>query len=246
MFARQIAVMKGQAWNVLETLKTPDHGPLELTRRTRVCVWDDLVDIPVAIPMQRPSVEMRRKTEELLRHSLEAEEEMDIGAANAHKQQQRQEKDRKYQEQQQALEERKQIDLLGSPSSNLPNPNRFDLSRRNSSADAEDASQRRGSAEYAPDRSRDQRPRHQRHSSQQAMGLRPGGETTTPTRRRANQHRRRISGSLRYANPFYSDTDDLEADIGYSAAEDMEGSRRKVIVERLETVQSKNPVFTWC
>src|SRR5579862_3638471 len=25
MFARQIAVMKGQAWNVVETLKIPDH-----------------------------------------------------------------------------------------------------------------------------------------------------------------------------------------------------------------------------
>lgn len=39
MFQRQIAVLKGQAFNVVETLKTPDQGPLELTRRTRVHVW---------------------------------------------------------------------------------------------------------------------------------------------------------------------------------------------------------------
>ena len=31
-----------------------------------------------------------------------------------------------------------------------------------------------------------------------------------------------------------------------TAAEGMEGNQRKVIVERLEAVKSKNPVFTWC
>jgi hypothetical protein len=40
--------------------------------------------------------------------------------------------------------------------------------------------------------------------------------------------------------------DDVEGDLGYAAAEGMEGNRRKVIVERLETVKAKNPVFTWC
>src|SRR5690606_33231679 len=60
MFAKQLAVMKGQAWNVVETLKCADHGPLELTRRTRVCVWDDLVDIPIAVPMQTTPAEVAR------------------------------------------------------------------------------------------------------------------------------------------------------------------------------------------
>ncbi|XWW97811.1 hypothetical protein V2A60_005798 [Cordyceps javanica] len=60
MFAKQIAVMKGQAWNVVEALKTADHGPLELTRRAKVCVWDDLVEVPVAVPMRVTSSEMRR------------------------------------------------------------------------------------------------------------------------------------------------------------------------------------------
>ena len=60
MFGKQIAVMKGQAWNVVEALKCPDHGPLELTRRAKVCVWDDLVDVPVAVPMRVTSSELRR------------------------------------------------------------------------------------------------------------------------------------------------------------------------------------------
>lgn len=52
--------MKGQAWNVVETLKDK-AGPLELTRRTRVCVWDDLQDIPYALPLRESSDEMRRQ-----------------------------------------------------------------------------------------------------------------------------------------------------------------------------------------
>ncbi|GJC93985.1 pephosphatidylinositol 3 [Colletotrichum higginsianum] len=79
MFARQIAVMKGQAWNIVETLKTPDHGPLELTRRSKVCVWDDLVEVPVAVPMRVTSAEMMRHEAEL-RRSID---EGDIGDANA-------------------------------------------------------------------------------------------------------------------------------------------------------------------
>lgn len=39
MFQKQLAVLKGQAFNVVETLKTTDQGPLELTRRTRLHVW---------------------------------------------------------------------------------------------------------------------------------------------------------------------------------------------------------------
>jgi hypothetical protein len=42
------------------------------------------------------------------------------------------------------------------------------------------------------------------------------------------------------------DEEDGEGDLGFGAARDQEGSRRKVIVERLEMVKSKPPVFTWC
>jgi len=46
MFARQLAVIKGQAWNIVQSLKHTDEGPLELTRRTNVLVWNDELDLP--------------------------------------------------------------------------------------------------------------------------------------------------------------------------------------------------------
>lgn len=50
MFRRQWAVLKGQAFNVVETLKDPEQGPLDLVRRPRVMVWDDEMDVPVNVP----------------------------------------------------------------------------------------------------------------------------------------------------------------------------------------------------
>ncbi|CAA7263169.1 unnamed protein product [Cyclocybe aegerita] len=46
MFARQLAVIKGQAWNIVQSLRHADEGPLELTRRTKALVWDDEIEIP--------------------------------------------------------------------------------------------------------------------------------------------------------------------------------------------------------
>lgn len=43
-FQRQLAVIKGQAWNIVESLRHLDEGPLELTRRAKVLVWDDELD----------------------------------------------------------------------------------------------------------------------------------------------------------------------------------------------------------
>ncbi|KAI0088026.1 phosphatidylinositol 3 and 4-kinase-domain-containing protein [Irpex rosettiformis] len=45
MFNRQLAVIKGQAWNIVQSLKHSDEGPLELTRRQKVLVWDDEVEV---------------------------------------------------------------------------------------------------------------------------------------------------------------------------------------------------------
>ena len=229
MFARQIAVMKGQAWNVVETLKAPDHGPLELTRRTRVCVWDDLDEIPVAIPM-RPSAEMRRRRDRGFRKGAE-EEEMDISVANASSSQ-------------------AQPDLLGSPSTDLPTPNRFDLSRNNSTADLGHLN-----GPVSPvtidgpslDRRIDiEEPKVTHDGNARPNVLRSKTRMSYEVNKRSGKGHRRYSSSGRYGNIFLSGADDLEGDLGYSAAEGMEGSQRKVIVERLETVKSKNPVFTWC
>ena len=238
MFAKQIAVMKGQAWNVVETLKTSDHGPLELTRRTRVCVFDDLVDIPVAIPMRTPSAEMRHRRDIVRRDSIE-EEEMDISAANASAPQ-------------------PQHDLLGLslPAADLPNPNRFNLSRTNSFTELDqrthgpptpattegvtfdhDIEVSEAKKSLADSISRPSNARSKTRSSFEAH------------RKRAStgSQRRRYSFTARHGNhPFMYDVDDLEGDLGYAAAEGMEGHQRKVIVERLVTVKSKHPVFTWC
>lgn len=232
MFARQMAVMKGQAWNVVETLKTGDHGPLELTRRARVCVWDDVVDIPVAIPMRTPSAEMRRRTDSSYRSRGE-EEEMDISAANG------------------SLPKVQQ-DLLGysSPTSELPNPNRFELSRNLSAADL---SHQPDGGETAATASHGRKPGRRNEVINGAASrpdyTRPRARASDEGARRQSsfggRHRRTYSSSARYGNPsLLYDGDDLEGDLGYAAAEGMEGNQRKVIVERLETVKSKNPVFT--
>lgn len=46
MFNRQLAVIKGQAWNIVQSLRHDDEGPLELTRRTKAMVWDDELTLP--------------------------------------------------------------------------------------------------------------------------------------------------------------------------------------------------------
>ncbi|KAF8457620.1 phosphatidylinositol 3 and 4-kinase-domain-containing protein [Kalaharituber pfeilii] len=110
MFAKQMAVLKGQAFNVVETLKCPDQGPLELTRRTRVHVWDDEMEVPIAVPLKMPSLDTQRRPA----HEEDIHEEMDIGAAvssapliNSH-------------------------DILGlglSPPSDIPSAGRFSVGR---------------------------------------------------------------------------------------------------------------------
>ncbi|KAF7715540.1 Phosphatidylinositol 3-/4-kinase family protein [Penicillium ucsense] len=214
MFARQIAVMKGQAWNVVETLKQLDHGPLELTRRTRVCVWDDLVDVPVAIPMRAPSTDAGRR--QATNYDYDEDEEMDIGAAVS-------------------SNAEHNHDLLGLESAplDLPNPNRFELNRGPTDRDSPGGSTTlndgyfaRRTGEGAHARSLDGWPEQSHRPPQH------------------HKHGGSVSFRVPHINTFGSD--DLEGDLGYAAAEGMEGNQRKVIVERLEAVKSKNPVFTWC
>ena len=38
-------MVKGQAWNVVQSLRHHDEGPLELARRQKVLVWDDEVEV---------------------------------------------------------------------------------------------------------------------------------------------------------------------------------------------------------
>jgi len=237
MFSRQIATMKGQAWNVVETLKTADHGPLELTRRAKVCVWDDLVEVPVAVPMRVTSEERRHKNEPDVRKSHE--EEIDIGAVNS------------------TVEQGPNADLLGMASP-LPHPGRFELtSPRAMSPEAHDESRStpNGTRQNPFDDTNSAGPRRARSGAEQL----PRTSYHGPSRSSLNMYspqaerrfsfatgRRRDSGSIAQHLFGDHDDDDLEGDLGYAAAEGMDGIRRKVIVERLETVKARNPVFTWC
>ncbi|KAM7188219.1 Phosphatidylinositol 3- and 4-kinase domain containing protein [Rhypophila sp. PSN 637] len=282
MFAKQIAVMKGQAWNVVETLKTPDHGPLELTRRAKVCVWDDLVDVPVAVPMRLTSSEMRRRAEaEMYSQEGMIEEEMDIGAANSSS----------------SAPAVAVVDLLGiaSPAADLPNPGRFELSSpslvaeeppfapdvavstmsspmlnggsshldglfkpaagNGSAASSATTSNNRpkihrGAVSHGPPRSLNmysperQREHQRRFSFTTAAGRR--NSSTIATQLYGGSGGAGGSTIPRISYEYNREDDELEGDLGYAAAEGMEGNQRKVIVERLEPVKTRNPVFTWC
>lgn len=241
--------MKGQAWNVVETLKTPDHGPLELTRRAKVCVWDDLVDVPVAVPMRVTSSEMRRRAEDDF-HQKGIEEEMDIGAANS--------------------SPASAADLLGmtSPTHNMPNAGRFELSGNVTDTALDDTPtvedllvpNSSNTAASSPTPMNKDRPKMLRPSVAGATsfpGPHPSNSTiniSTPRRERRYSYAtaigRRNSHTIAqqlhgHGSPRFDD-DDVEGDLGYAAAEGMEGNQRKVIVERLEPVKARNPVFTWC
>ncbi|SGZ56280.1 CIC11C00000004962 [Sungouiella intermedia] len=48
-WTRQVAVLKGQAFNVVEILKLHYAGPLELTRRENLLIWDDEMNVPILV-----------------------------------------------------------------------------------------------------------------------------------------------------------------------------------------------------
>jgi phosphatidylinositol 4-kinase type 2 len=228
MYAKQIAVMKGQAWNVVETLKTQDHGPLELTRRARVCVWDDIVEIPIAVPLRAPSAEMRRQQHSDRTQRLEEEhEEMDITAISTPAQ-------------------KPQSDLLlNSPPLEAAQGNRFNLSRDSSSLDV------RRSENAGPTSPATVNGVHwtSRNTTETKMGRpvnrsRMSYDAPRKNLHESRRHQRRFSLTQRGDMDDFGFDDD--GDLGYAANEDNEGNRKKVIVERLEMVKGRNPVFTWC
>ncbi|KAI9671653.1 MAG: phosphatidyl inositol kinase [Alyxoria varia] len=231
MFARQIAVMKGQAFNVVETLKTPDHGPLELTRRARVQVWDDLVDIPTVAPNSGPSIDTSRRFEQ---HTGQTAQdvipEMDISSAARPSDPQL---------------ARNLLNLDSPPTSVPPPQNRAvflsDNNSINDTLNSPTSASATSDIPYSDDVVRDGRPHAARTQTRMSYDQpRPGGSN----RFKRKGRKRNMSFAGRPLYDFY-DADE-EGDLGYAAARDMEGNRKKVIVERLETVKSKGPVFTWC
>jgi len=91
------------------------------------------------------------------------------------------------------------------------------------------------------------RPQRLNHKSFDASG-RGGSPRKKDALGLLDPRRRRFSLTGGLGGPprnVYND-DDAEGDLGYSAVGGSEGAQRKVIVERLEAVKSRNPVFTWC
>jgi phosphatidylinositol 4-kinase type 2 len=276
MFARQMAVMKGQAWNVVETLKMADHGPLELTRRAKVCVWDDLVDVPVAVPLRvSPSAAAAaaaargahaaslassrvRSPDSVGGRRPMSLDEVDIGASAAA-----------------SSSLSKHIgpapdDLLGPPSppADMPSPGRFGrhhadpipipegpaAASSSSPLDplAKSAPTTLPSSASPPPPARRPGLNHPAHSTPLHRTLLDGSRSIAQNMYDGNDgdngeaaSRRGLLYDYDYFNGYGDGgDDDGDGDLGYAAAQDMEGHRRKVIVERLEAVKSRNPVFT--
>jgi phosphatidylinositol 4-kinase type 2 len=214
-----------------------------------VCVWDDLVDVPVVVPLRAASPDTRRRHQGLAA-SLpeERDEEMDISAAHA-------------------SAPPPQHDLLGV--SSPAQENRFNVSRQSSQLDVgadnrDEDLDLLDSDPLSPDSVQDFV-----STSNTTKGPRTSGSYFPPRRPNSYTHRPRMSyeeprasssrhhhrrfslgGSgargrdRRNSNPFLDEGD--EGDLGYTAAGDREGNRKKVIVERLETVKGGTPFFTWC
>jgi hypothetical protein len=183
-----------------------------------------------------PSAEMRRRHELGLHKDLHEDEEMDISAANS---------------------SAPPLDLLGiaSPPAELPNPNRFELASPRASEDTsriqspEIPTIVRNSGNVKKEGTKNGQVKFsERPTLNDSRGrMSYDGPSRSPVNTPRLENSRRFSFSTRSRKvPMMYDGDDLEGDLGYAAAEGMEGNQRKVIVERLETVKSKNPVFTWC
>lgn len=280
MFARQLAVMKGQAWNVVETLKTPDHGPLELTRRARALVWDDLVDVPVAVRLN-DSIDVQNSQHHPSHSKLYNSQDQNDGREGKNAAANFEESGMDISNVRSSAStafSSQHYDLLGIPSpaadtTKADNP--FNTSRHTSTQDdcisSEDPtdSLSPASARILADGSRRN---EQRLNGSGRPGM-PNGygtsignlrmslderklwrspERSSKRKQQREQRVRRFSfgagGNMAGSDGAMSLNDQYgeEGDLGFAAVKDRSGNRRKVIIERLEIVKSKGPVFTWC
>lgn len=209
------------------------------------------MEVPIAVPLRVPSMESRHNRYSDLD---EPQEEMDIGAAAASA----------------PLPRNHDLLGLGFPSpGEMPHGGRFQLGRTMSSdntsvnpdavhvpilSSSPSASYFDGSPAKQPPPP--QQPHHTvgvnaptavPSKSYTAAINNPNNRMSYERSRSAGRRARgnSVTGLL-FGTGNGGDIDDVEGDLGYSAATDMESSTRKVIVERLETVKANNPVFSWC
>lgn len=180
------------------------------------------MEVPVAVPLRVPSSETRRRP-------AYDEEEIDIGAA--------------------AIASAPLIqnpDLLGlglSPPSEIPSVSRFLGRSRNHAPDGVHVSILSSSPQSIKSRAENEPPLNPISESphQPRRGTSYDLKHSKNTGRPSDGRKRENSSSATFFGG-----DDVEGDLGYAAASGMENATRKVIVERLETVKSNNPVFSWC
>lgn len=241
MWKKQWAVMKGQAFNVVETLKSHDQGPLELARREKVLIWDGEMDIPVRIPIETLSSAigtplLNRASTPSNRHSRQSsvDENMLLPALNSLS---------VSPSKHQSLNS-DQVPLLSSHSSN----NHASSSAGPSTAPAAVPSQKL---------------RPSKGSSLSLEARYRELESCSPTKKTAGalskRHGRRqslwdelisenaTSGPMRVGAEYKKNNSDSPInDVGFSHAESSYQATRKVIVERLQIATRKAPFFTWC
>jgi len=217
------------------------------------------MEVPVAVPLRVPTTsDTRHRPEHDVERGFNEQAEMDIGAAAS------------------SAPLPREIDILGlglsPPRYEIPSSVRLGISRTASigSSNGGELSDQQsallpGSPQSAAETAVSKSPTGR-------SSIRGGGAPSSPRPQRLNHksfdasnrggssrkkdapglldpRRRRFSltGGLGGGPPrnVYND-DDAEGDLGYSAVGGSEGAQRKVIVERLEAVKSRNPVFTWC
>ncbi|KAG5358426.1 Phosphatidylinositol 4-kinase type 2-beta [Yarrowia sp. B02] len=233
MWKKQWAVMKGQAFNVVETLKAHDQGPLELARRDKVLIWDGEMDIPVRIPIE--TLNSAIGTPLLNRAST---------PSNMHSRQS-------------SVDENLLLPALNSLS---VSPSKIQsvqsdqvplLSSYNGSSSAGPST--------APAAVPTQKLRPSKGSSLSLEARYRELEQSSPTKKSAGafpkRHGRRqslwdelisehaTSGPLKVVD---NKNDSPINDVGFSHAESHFQATRKVIVERLQIATRKAPFFTWC
>lgn len=218
LWKKQWAVMKGQAFNVVETLKTPGQGPLELVRRTRVMVWDDEMDVPVHVPLVNTDLSNAMQTPMWRPNNGYNEEYHDYDS----------DEETAFPEYQPSTQPatKSQNDHLAPPKQQRRGRG-SSLSLEAKYRSLENTESSTGIASNMFD-----------ELISDAQAIEPTDSHTSVST--TTGERRQRATSVPATAPH-----GLVNNVGFSVAEGSHASQR-VIVERLQTVTSKPPVFTWC
>lgn len=259
LWKKQWAVMKGQAFNVVETLKCPEQGPLELVRRTRMMVWDDVMDVPVHVPYA--NMEMAIETPMFRPYTDNEDDNYDVRPQHARNNQYH-DVDRFHDENEDDVVQFPEYITRSNGSTTLTSSSRGDVQSERSRSQSVDSMNHL--AEPKPrKRTRgsslnlEARYRALEQTSTEIMfenlisnakAIKVPGEINddgdTLDGNVVGTHQADNGHSSLSAPPTIRKKTSMN-DIGFGVAETSQASR-KVIVERLQTVTSKPPLFTWC